>query len=93
MLTCFDDAMHSEWLTATRYYQVSLFTDLLGDWVLVRRWGGRNTRRGGEKTDWVQNPGAGRKAYHRVCAARRRRGYWQAARADNSDTNNGGIHE
>ncbi len=29
MLTCLDDAMHSEWLTATRYYQVSLFTALL----------------------------------------------------------------
>lgn len=75
MILCSNMSMRSMWLTDARYYHVSLVNDLLGDWVLVRRWGGRRSRRGGEKTTYMANRLMGERAYERVCAARRRHGY------------------
>jgi hypothetical protein len=46
------------WLSSSRYYSATVTRDLLGDLVLVRRWGGRCNARGGEAiarlTDWEE---------------------------------------
>ena len=70
--------MRSVWLTESRYYHVSIISDLLGDWVLVRHWGGRHSRRGGQKTTYLCTRQMAEQAYKRICAARLRRGYWEA---------------
>ncbi|MGJ3502061.1 hypothetical protein PsalN5692_04080 (plasmid) [Piscirickettsia salmonis] len=38
------------WRTDTRYYALKIERDLLGDWVVMQRWGSRFNRRGGNKT-------------------------------------------
>ena len=43
--------MHSEWVHAEkrRYYTVQMLQDLLGEWVVVQRWGSLLSRQGGHK--------------------------------------------
>lgn len=40
----------TRWETDSRYYEVAVGYDLLGDCVLTKRWGGLGNRRGGQKT-------------------------------------------
>jgi hypothetical protein len=39
----------ARWETAQRWHEVELVLDLLGDWVLMRRWGSKASRRHGEQ--------------------------------------------
>ncbi|HAO5553638.1 TPA: hypothetical protein IP612_003518 [Escherichia coli] len=41
------------WESATRWYEAELISDLFGDWLVVRRWGGLYSERYGTKTDVV----------------------------------------
>ena len=41
------------WESATRWYEAELISDLVGDWLVVRRWGGLYSERYGTKTDVV----------------------------------------
>ncbi|SEO99739.1 hypothetical protein [Nitrosovibrio sp. Nv6] len=34
-------AARARWETAQRWYEVELVRDLIGDWVVVRRWGSK----------------------------------------------------
>ena len=42
--------MYRRWETKTRYYVATVSIDLLGDLVMVKRWGGLSNGRGGEAT-------------------------------------------
>ena len=35
----------ARWETAQRWYEVELVRDLPGDWILMRRWGSKASRR------------------------------------------------
>lgn len=41
------------WVSKDRWYHAYIVCDLLGDWTVVRQWGGLHNRRGGQKIDHV----------------------------------------
>jgi predicted DNA-binding WGR domain protein len=61
-----------------RHYQVELFFDLLGDWILIRRWKGI-ARRGNEKMAVVTSYQDGLNQVSRIDRLRTRRGYRRIA--------------
>lgn len=44
---------HRRWETENRFYETLVTTDLLGDRILLTRWGGKHNRMGGEQTKAV----------------------------------------
>ncbi|MBN9529783.1 MAG: WGR domain-containing protein [Alphaproteobacteria bacterium] len=71
------------WLSANRYYSATVTTDLLGDLVLVRRWGGRFNARGGEAIALLADRAAGEQALRDLDRRRTRRGYRAIAETPN----------
>ena len=71
--------LRARWETQMRWYEAELFQDLLGDWVVLRRWGGKNSLRYGKKIDVVLSPIEGQDAIARIHSARLRRktAYWR----------------
>jgi hypothetical protein len=69
----------ARWETAQRWYEVELARDLLGDWVLMRRWGSKASRRCGEQTNVVAGEVEGRQFIERIHLVRLRRkpAYWR----------------
>jgi len=63
------------WQSGTRYYRVELTQDLFGDNVLVLRWGGLNSKRGGEKTLIVESWEKGLERIEAIGKRRTQRGY------------------
>jgi hypothetical protein len=59
--------------TAQRWYEVELVHDFLGDWVVMRRWGGKDSKRHGEKPDVVAGESEGRELIEQIHRARLRR--------------------
>ena len=55
--------VHASWETAQRWYEVELVHDLLGDWVLMRRWGSKTSGRYGELTRVVAGKAEGKAIY------------------------------
>jgi hypothetical protein len=49
--------------------------DLLGDWTLVRCWGGLGSKRGGMRILAVASEGAGEELIEAIAKRRRQRGY------------------
>jgi len=43
------------WESDTRYYFLSFVQNLFGEWVLIKKWGGRYTPIHGTKTEYFQN--------------------------------------
>ncbi|MDF1482161.1 WGR domain-containing protein [Extensimonas sp. H3M7-6] len=67
--------MHIEYESSKRGYRVELVRDLLGDFVLVRRWYGLfNKRHGGKMQVFLQETEA-LDAVDKIDRARLRRGY------------------
>ena len=64
--------------TDTRGYSMLLEQDLLGDYVLSRRWYGLHNRRGGVKCQVFLNQADALREFERVLRLRKRRGYKQA---------------
>ncbi|SFU76923.1 hypothetical protein SAMN05216417_12814 [Nitrosospira multiformis] len=67
------------WETAQRWYEVELVRDLLDDWVLMRRWGSKTSRRCGELSHVVEGEAKGRQFIERIHLVRLRRkpAYWR----------------
>jgi hypothetical protein len=63
------------WESARRYYKAHLFEDLLGDWVVVRAWGGKFNRLGGTSTEQVGGVEEGRALLKQISAEREKRRY------------------
>ena len=74
-----DIVLRARWETAHRWYEVELVHDLLGDWVVRRRWGGKDSHRHGERPDLVSGAAEGRQVIEQIHRARVRRkpGYWR----------------
>lgn len=43
----------ARWETETRWYEVIVGLDLLGDWTVTRCWGGKHSHLGGSRVDVV----------------------------------------
>ena len=69
------------WETATRWYEASIIRDLLGDWTVVRRWGGRTNRLNGRLIEVVADYEAACRRLNEIDAERRSRPtpYWESA--------------
>lgn len=67
--------MRIEFRSDKRGYVLALERDLLGAFVLSRRWYGLNNRRGGMKQQVFFDEDAARKEFRRIEAMRSRRGY------------------
>lgn len=61
------------WQTDTRYYEMQLVQDLLGDWCIQKYWGGR--QRHNAKTLYVQNMEEGEKLIEKTHKIRLSHGY------------------
>lgn len=59
----------------TRFYNVVLDQDLLGDWTVVQSWGGREGRRGGGKVTHVASFDAGMAMLQEIARLRVRNGF------------------
>ena len=72
-------AARARWETEQRWSEVELVRDLLGDWVLVRRWGGKASRRYGELLHVVAGEAEGKQFIERIHLVRLRRkpAYWR----------------
>jgi predicted DNA-binding WGR domain protein len=64
-----------EFRTEKRGYTLWLERDMLGDWVLFRRWFGLHTRRGGIKRQVFLDENVALKEVKRIERLRFRRGY------------------
>jgi hypothetical protein len=58
-----------------RYYQVHLNRDLLGDWTLIKVWGGIGSNRGRMHSTGVASYEAGIEQVDEIARRRARRGY------------------
>jgi hypothetical protein len=69
----------ARWETTQRWYEVELGRDLLGDWVVMRRWGSKASRRYGELCHVVAGEVEGRKFIEKIHLVRLRRkpAYWR----------------
>ncbi len=67
--------MLQRWKSDTRVYLACLEVDLLGDLLLVTRWGGRFSRLGGSKSMPVASVAEGLRALQGVARRRTSRGY------------------
>jgi len=74
-----NNLLRARWETSQRLYEAELVQDLLGDWVVVRRWGGKGSHRYGQKMGFVSNETEGRQAIERIHRVRLRRKltYWR----------------
>jgi hypothetical protein len=63
------------WQRGDRFYWCSLRQNLFGDWVLLRRWGGRRTGKGGQRETLCADLEEGRRLMQDILKRRRYRGY------------------
>jgi len=69
-------AQHRRFERGTRYYELSLFQDLLGDWVVLRRYGRRGTRQSQQCSQVFLDYPLALAEYQRLCTYRvKQRGY------------------
>ena len=58
-----------------RYYEADVLRDLLGDWTVVRVWGGLGTHRGGQRIGVRGSQADAERALAQVAKRRQQRGY------------------
>jgi len=61
-----DNSFRARWETGERWYEAILTQDLLGDWIVLRVWGGKGSRRHGQKTDMVNSEADGRNLIEQI---------------------------
>ncbi len=71
--------MFARFESETRYYVVLVITDLLGDIVVVRRWGGLGSARGGAKNEPAGSMEEASARFERLGKVRVARGYARVA--------------
>ena len=72
-------SIRARWETVQRWYEAELVRDLLGDWVVIRRWGSKTSRLYGELSHVVEGEVKGRQFIDRIHLVRLRRkpAYWR----------------
>ena len=70
-------SQHHAWVNPekARYYQVHLDQDLLGDWTLLKVWGGLGSRRGRMHNTGVASYDDGIEQVREIARRRTQRGY------------------
>ncbi len=70
-------SQHHTWVNPekARYYQIHLGQDLLGDWALLKVWGGLGSRRGGMHNTGIASYEDGIEQVREIAEHRTRRGY------------------
>jgi predicted DNA-binding WGR domain protein len=68
-----------QWVSPTRYYVAEILTDLFGDLVLARYWGGLGNRLGGRAQTIVASLAEAEAAIDQLDQTRQRRGYQRVA--------------
>ncbi|MGG6242879.1 WGR domain-containing protein [Nodosilinea sp. AN01ver1] len=63
------------WQRGDRFYWCALRQNLFGEWVLLRRWGGRRTGKGGQSETCCADLVEGNRLMQDVLRRRRSRGY------------------
>lgn len=63
------------WQRGDRYYWCALRQNLFGEWVLLRKWGGRQTGKGGQRETLCADFKEGHRLMQNVLQRRRYRGY------------------
>lgn len=63
------------WHTASRWYFAAIVRDLLGDWTVVRRWGGRTNQLHGQIIEVVDSYPAARRRLDELDMERQKRQY------------------
>lgn len=63
------------WETDRRYYQLLLAQDLLGDWLLTRSWGAKQSRRQGSRKDLICDQHSAMIKVRKLRTRRRAHGY------------------
>lgn len=66
------------WQRGDRYYWCALQQNLFGEWVVLRKWGGRKTGKGGQMETPCTNPEEGQRLIQDVQKRRQYRGYTAA---------------
>lgn len=66
---------HYRWQSAQRYYVVELHTDLFGDLILSRYWGGRQNRLGGQSHAVLASLDCATAALAQIDQTRKQHGY------------------
>jgi len=61
-----DNSFRTRWESSQRWYEVILTQDLLGDWIVLRAWGGKDSHRHGQKTDLVSSEVEGRNLIEQI---------------------------
>jgi len=61
--------------TKTRYYDLQVGFDLLGDVFVLRRWGGKRNRRGNAKEDVFKDMESATKMINQILSRRAAHGY------------------
>lgn len=72
--------IHHQWQTLTWYkaernYQATLQQNLFGDWILIRRWGVSDSRRGGAMESVLKSYDEGLQQLEQIAKRRKFRGY------------------
>ena len=65
--------LFARWETLERWYEVEILYDLLGDWVVMRRWGGKGSERYGKITVLISNEAEGHQIIEKIDKVRRSR--------------------
>jgi len=63
------------WQRGDRFYWCALRQNLFGEWVLLRKWAGRRTGKGGQRETLCADIEEGHRLMRDVLKRRRRRGY------------------
>jgi hypothetical protein len=58
--------LFARWETLERWYEVEVLYDLLGDWVVMRRWGGKGSDRHGKRTVLISDESEGQRIIEKV---------------------------
>jgi hypothetical protein len=61
------------WENDTRWYEAEFICDLLGDLVVIRRWGGHHSKRQGMKKKVVTDEAEGYRFLEKIDAQRKKR--------------------
>ena len=63
------------WRRGDRIYSCALRQNLFGEWVLLRKWSGRRTGKGGQRETWCADFEDGQRLMQNILKRRRYRGY------------------
>ena len=71
----YDKWQNWHWESETKYYKLSFVQNLFGEWIIIKKWGSRNTRIHGAKTFYCSSTDEIDEVFAAVHKKRVSRGY------------------